>query len=107
MEIFFVNKWLVLYSTNILLVGQPLSYNGTVYLSKDGKMQYKANVVDKKGFAYATFKDGLMYNGWGVLDVVSGYNSSNGADSDVMFAAGFLEGALTYRYIDKCNYYIA
>ncbi|XP_067938292.1 phospholipase B-like 1 [Watersipora subatra] len=54
-------------------------------------------VLDKKAFTYATFKDGLLINGWGVLDIVSGNGA--GTDLQTMFAAGYLEGALTYKHI--------
>lgn len=105
----------------LFLLGSKLAYcsyfaepnvtNGTIYLLSDGSMQYKANAIDESGLAYATFKDGLHVNGWGVLDIVSGYSSGQQKDSQTMFAAGFLEGALTYRCIStfvefntNCNY---
>jgi len=74
-----------------------LQTNATIYIQKDGSLVYTPDVVDTKGLAYAVFQDGLLSSGWGVFDVKSGYSSSSQSDQDVMFAAGFLEGALTYK----------
>ena len=51
----------------------------------------------ENGAAYALFRDGLLINGWGVFDVVSGYGSASQDDRQKMYSAGFLEGALTYK----------
>lgn len=75
---------------------------GTVYLMNNGSILYKHGVLDETGLAYATFQDNLLVNGWGVLDVVSGYEKGGHTDPQIMYAAGFLEGALTYRYIYSC-----
>lgn len=74
--------------------------NGTVYLV-NGSPMFKPGIVDRRnGVAYGLFTDGLLLNGWGVLDIKSGYSSdfgSNYADADVTMAAGYLEGALTWK----------
>lgn len=73
------------------------AHTATIYY-QNGEFVYKPGVVDtNKGVAYAQFKNGLLINGWGVLDVVSGYGSVKLGDNQTMYAAGFLEGALTYR----------
>ena len=69
---------------------------------QNGQIVYKPNVLDvANGVAYASFKDGLLGNGWGVLDVVSGYTSQKIDDRQTMYAAGFLEGALTFRLVSQ------
>lgn len=71
--------------------------NATLYYHA-GKYVYKPGEIDaKNGVAHAIFKDGLMTNGWGVLDVVSGYGAESADDEKTMYAAGFLEGSLTYK----------
>ena len=61
-------------------------------------MSYEPGVVDPSGTGYALFTDSLLSTGWGVLDVKVGYGDDSDLDDmDKMFAAGFLEGALTYK----------
>ena len=64
---------------------------------KDGNLIYTPGILDKEGVAYASFKDGLLETGWGVLDIKAGYSRDTISDERVMFTAGFLEGALTYK----------
>ena len=59
---------------------------------------YKADVLDKHAPGYATFNDTLSKIGWGILDISSSYSSSV-SDEQVYYAAGYLEGSLTYRYV--------
>ena len=71
--------------------------NGTLFYNQ-GQVIFKPGVVDvKEGVAYAVFRDGLSTNGWGVFDVVSGYGTFQYSNEMVMYAAGFLEGALTHQ----------
>ena len=83
----------------ILFIADIPTTSATAYYY-NGQIVYKPNVLDvANGVAYASFKDGLLVNGWGVLDVVSGYTSQKIDDRQTMYAAGFLEGALTYRSV--------
>jgi hypothetical protein len=47
-----------------------------------------------KSTAVGVFNDTLMETGWGILDIISGHGKPAN-DIDIMYAAGFLEGALT------------
>ena len=67
---------------------------GSVYCS-DRKCTYKKEVLDyPKSTAVGVFNDTLMETGWGILDIISGHGKPAN-DIDIMYAAGFLEGALT------------
>lgn len=65
---------------------------------KNGVAKFVAGKLDKSGAAYAVFNNTLFTNGWGVLDIKSGYGAKL-KDSDIMYAAGFIEGILTARQI--------
>jgi len=84
----------------------PARYTGTLYVTSKTSVTYKPGVLDKTaGTAYATFDDGeystsLNGTGWGVLYL----NLRAGAadtldDATLMYAAGYLEGAITYQQI--------
>lgn len=83
--------------------------NGTVYYT-DGKYHIEFGVLDKEnGVAYGTYDDALIATGWGELNIASGSTGSY-SDQTIMFAAGYLEGALTAGRINENyenNYYIA
>jgi hypothetical protein len=59
----------------------------------------KSGIDKVNGVAYASFKRSQNKTGWGVLDVVAGHSSVHYDDEVIMKAAGYLEGALTYREI--------
>ena len=99
-------KWLVYFTTslllnlNLLVSGAPSDHerNATVYFSEaEDKHYVKFDVVDEaEGLCVGTFADGLEVDGWGVLRVKT---SGNFHDMDQMYAAGFVEGALTAKRI--------
>ena len=85
---------LKLFFVSILIA---ISETGTVYWSK-GKAQFKSGVLDKtSGAAYGTYKDMLTTTGWAVMDIKAGHGVQF-SDDVTMYAAGFLEGALSARY---------
>ncbi|KAK2571465.1 Phospholipase B-like 1 [Acropora cervicornis] len=56
------------------------------------------------GVAYGVYQDAIQTNGWGKLDIVSGTGrAAKYSDQTIMFAAGYLEGALTAKRINE-NY---
>lgn len=78
------------------------SVNGTVYYT-DGKYHIEFGLLDKEnGVAYGTYDDALNTTGWGELNIASGSTGSH-SDQTIMFAAGYLEGALTAGRINE-NY---
>ena len=86
----------------VILSTADISMTSATAYYQNAQLVYKPNVLDvANGVAYASFKDGLLVNGWGVLDVVSGYTSQKIDDRQTMYAAGFLEGALTYRSVSQ------
>jgi hypothetical protein len=69
---------------------------GTVYQNtKTGALYFKS-VYDESGIAYGSFKDDLLTTGWGILKI-----ETNAGYDDLlqMQAAGFLEGAFTWKRI--------
>lgn len=77
--------------------------NGSVYYTA-GKYHIEFGVLDiDNGVAYGIYEDTLQTTGWGKLDIVSGTGSKKYSDETIMFAAGYLEGALTARRINE-NY---
>ncbi|XP_067030822.1 phospholipase B-like 1 isoform X2 [Acropora muricata] len=80
------------------------SMNGTVYYTA-GKYRIAFGVLDvDHGVAYGVYQDAIQTNGWGKLDIVSGTGSAaKYSDQTIMFAAGYLEGALTAKRINE-NY---
>eukprot|EP01006_Ploeotia_vitrea_P023303 TRINITY_DN55741_c0_g1_i1.p1 TRINITY_DN55741_c0_g1~~TRINITY_DN55741_c0_g1_i1.p1 ORF type:complete len:564 (+),score=254.80 TRINITY_DN55741_c0_g1_i1:37-1728(+) len=78
--------------------GQTL--RGSVFLAQDGSFLFKAGVVDcDKGVACGQFADTLEQVGWGVLDVKTAGSASKATDAQKMYAAGYLEGVLTWERI--------
>jgi hypothetical protein len=72
----------------------------TATIFYDGKnISLKSGIDKVNGVAYASFKRSQNKTGWGVLDVVAGHSSVHYDDEVIMKAAGYLEGALTYREI--------
>ncbi|XP_073229179.1 phospholipase B-like 1 isoform X2 [Porites lutea] len=79
------------------------SMNGTVYYT-EGKYHIEFGVLDKeKGVAYGIYVDNINSTGWGELDIVSGTGETSYSDTTIMYAAGYLEGALTAKRINE-NY---
>lgn len=78
----------------MLFVGDDV-LEGTVYIEK-GVAKFVAGKLDKSGAAYAVFNNTLFTNGWGVLDIKAGYGNLI-KNKEIMYAAGFVEGALTAR----------
>ena len=70
----------------------------TVYFSEADDSHYiKFGVIDEaEGMCVGTFEDGLSVHGWGILRVKT---SQNFHDLDQVYAAGFVEGALTAKRI--------
>ena len=63
---------------------------------KNGKPVIKTGVLDESnGVAVATYNDTMEQTGWGILNIKSGYGKKKVSDRNIMYAAGFLEGALT------------
>jgi hypothetical protein len=57
-------------------------------------------VLDKKhGIAYASFVDDIDTTGWSQLDIRSGFGQTHIPDSNITYAAGYLEGAVTAKRI--------
>ena len=54
---------------------------------------------DADGVAVATFNDTIEQTGWSVLNIKSGFvqKKMTVTDQQIMFAAGYLEGALTSK----------
>ncbi|CAH1794924.1 unnamed protein product [Owenia fusiformis] len=77
--------------------GNSIYNKATVYM-KNGKASLQMGVADPKGAAYGYFKDGLQTSGWGILDIKAGYGQ-NVTSEEFMFAAGYIEAALTFKHI--------
>ncbi|XP_033098248.1 phospholipase B-like 1 [Anneissia japonica] len=71
---------------------------GTVYLYNQ-TFTFKRGVIDENGIAYGIYNDTLNTTGWCRLHVRGGFSSQKYSDQDIMYAAGFLEGALTSKHI--------
>jgi len=72
---------------------------GTVYIdSLSGAASCKLGLMDKQnGTAYGFYNNTLNVTGWGILELHAHSTTIN--NTDIMFAAGFLEGVLTARQI--------
>eukprot|EP01130_Rhizamoeba_saxonica_P018914 TRINITY_DN9644_c0_g1_i1.p1 TRINITY_DN9644_c0_g1~~TRINITY_DN9644_c0_g1_i1.p1 ORF type:complete len:541 (-),score=112.21 TRINITY_DN9644_c0_g1_i1:31-1566(-) len=68
---------------------------GTIY-KRGTTYSFESGVLDRNGVAFGSFQDDLDKNGWGVLSVRTNPKFSNEMQ---MFAAGYLEGALTSNRI--------
>ncbi|KJE97432.1 hypothetical protein CAOG_09069 [Capsaspora owczarzaki ATCC 30864] len=82
-------------TANALPTPNAAQLQATVYI-KNGQASLSMGVLDPSGAAYGTFEDGLMTTGWGVFEVKT---NSAFKDAEQLYAAGFLEGALTYNRI--------
>jgi Phospholipase B len=74
---------------------------GTVYINPtSGAATCKLGTMDKvNGTAFGYYNNTLNQTGWGILELHSQCEACR--NTDVMFAAGFLEGVLTARYALK------
>ena len=59
-----------------------------------GTAKFTPGKMDKTAAAYGYYNDTLMSTGWGVLEVKAGYGALT-KNTDIMFAAGYLEGVFT------------
>ncbi|KAL9959898.1 hypothetical protein ACROYT_G033271 [Oculina patagonica] len=99
----FVASCFLLFILRLSCSKADYTMNGTVYYT-DGKYHIEFGVLDKdNGVAYGTYEDTINTTGWGELNVISGTGKSSYNDQTIMFAAGYLEGALTARRINE-NY---
>jgi hypothetical protein len=74
------------------------AYNeGSVYMVA-GKATFKAGKMDKSAAAYGFYNNTLSGTGWGVLEIKAGYGGLE-KNNDLLYAAGYLEGALTATYV--------
>ena len=75
----------------------PEGETATATVTKTGsEWAIKMGTIDKSGVAYGSFANTLNTTGWGILDVVA---NGNFADTDMAFAAGYLEGYLSANMI--------
>jgi len=72
---------------------------GTVYVDAEtGEVSYKPGVIDQAdGTAYGYYNNTLNETGWAVLEIQT-RQGSVAVNSQLMYAAGYLEGRLTARY---------
>ena len=63
----------------------------------DGRPHFTMGFLNKSAAAYGYFNDSLLYTGWSILEIETG---SGVADNDKMFAAGFLEGVFTAKFVE-------
>ncbi|XP_071963948.1 phospholipase-B 81-like [Antedon mediterranea] len=73
---------------------------GTVYVDS-GIYTFKSGVLDKNGVAYGIYNDTLSTTGWGKLHIKAGFSNKKYSDSEIVYASGFLEGALTSKHIKQ------
>lgn len=84
----------VFISVSVLALGLCEASNvASVYMT-NGKASFLNGQIDKSAAAYGSYNDTMSTTGWGVLDVRAGFGK-NTSNRDLMYAAGFLEGALT------------
>ncbi|GFO31413.1 phospholipase b-like [Plakobranchus ocellatus] len=86
---------------NGIVSADKLFHSGSVYCEKVS-CKFKESVLDKeKATAYGTFNDTLLVTGWGILDIVAGTSLQHGqTNTDIMFAAGFIEGVFTAKQME-------
>ncbi|XP_053393318.1 phospholipase-B 81-like [Mercenaria mercenaria] len=67
---------------------------------QDRQCTYKLDVLDiESATAYGVYNDTLAETGWGILNITAGRGSKKAENTDLMFAAGYLEGILTQKRI--------
>lgn len=89
--VFCVTLWCSCYS------GQYIE--ATVYIDPATRaVSVKLGTMDKiNGTAYGFYNNTLNQTGWGILEVTARCSACE--NKDVMYAAGYLEGILTARYV--------
>ncbi|XP_059142725.1 phospholipase B-like [Physella acuta] len=77
--------------------------NGSVYCKERSMCYFMPDVLDiEKATSFGTFDDSLLTTGWSILDISAGNApSEEHSNDDIMYAAGFLEGALTARQMEN------
>uniref|UniRef100_A0A0B6ZKH3 Phospholipase B-like n=1 Tax=Arion vulgaris TaxID=1028688 RepID=A0A0B6ZKH3_9EUPU len=74
---------------------------GSVYCQKKTCEFVPDNLDWNKASAVGTFNDTILSTGWGILDLSAGHAFlQDQTDSDIMFAAGYLEGVFTARQME-------
>jgi len=68
----------------------------SISVMEDGTIIKKIGEMDKDASVYGYFIDGLLDNGWGILEIKTGIT---GTTSQKLMAAGYLEGYLTADHI--------
>lgn len=70
---------------------------GSVYC-QNAECTYKLDVLDiESATAYGVYNDTLEETGWGILNITAGRGSKTSENTDLMFAAGYLEAILTQK----------
>ncbi|XP_005096538.2 phospholipase B-like 1 [Aplysia californica] len=74
--------------------------DGSVYCKKRD-CKFVSGTLDWHGAtAVGAFNDTLLSTGWGILDISSGFGPSQ-TNEEIMYAAGFMEGVLTFRQMES------
>jgi len=70
----------------------------TVYIDPEtGELSYKVGVIDSAhGSAYGYYNNTLNETGWGLLEIQTAQGSV-AINSQLLYAAGYLEGRLTAK----------
>ena len=78
---------------------------GTVYINvTTGAAEFVPDLLDRdNGAAYGYYNNSINETGWAVLEIKTTLDDSVD-NKQKMYAAGFLEGVLTARYIDRAPY---
>jgi len=80
--------------------GSALYESGNVYC-KARDCKFVNGPPDwKHATAVGSFNDSLLASGWGILDINSGFSAKH-TNEEIMFAAGFMEGALTSMQMES------
>jgi len=79
-----------------MLVAEGQKTSATVYCNASKSCQIAFGKIDANGIAFGTFQEGLNTTGWGILTIETNAFQD---EYDQMFAAGYLEGAITAGHI--------
>ena len=77
----------------------PKLTRATVYVDADtGEVTFKSGVYDSVlGTAYGYYQNSLNETGWSVLEIQTNHQGRANSNTELMYAAGYLEGRLTAR----------
>lgn len=91
-----------LYLQTVVVTSRDSYKVGSVYC-QDRICKLTPGVLDwDRATAVGTYNETISSTGWGILDVTAGHAHLPGqTDADIMFAAGYLEGALTARQMEN------